>query len=425
MKAQKSIQIVIAGAGIGGLGAAIALRRAGHKVIVLEQAPEFAEIGAGVQVPPNASRELIRWGLEAEMEAIASHPDRINYRSWETGKPHGYTVIEDVRERFGAPYWQVYRPDYHTVLLNAAIRHGADVRAASEVKEYLISECAIVLANGQKIRADIIIGADGVKSIARKAMGINVEPHETGDTCFRVVIPKEKLLADPDLAELTLRPGFEQWLGPDHHIIGYNVSKENYFNLLMVIPDDKTMIGYKAPASATEVRKAYKGWNKTVEKLLSFLPEDVERWRLVDLLPINHWIHPSNNLILMGDAVHATLPYLAQGAAMAIEDAATLGNLFATITSVDDVPRILQMYSQIRMPRVHAIQRGSYTNRFFIHMSTGPMLEMRNNIFAVGDYIGSPNLMGNTLFTDWMYGYDAEAKTQKEMKVVGRYRANL
>ncbi|CZR68029.1 uncharacterized protein PAC_17928 [Phialocephala subalpina] len=268
MKAGKSIQVVFVGAGMGGLGTAISLRKAGHKVIVLEQAPEFSE---------------------------------------------------------------VFRPDYHKVLLQAA-QSGADVRKTSEVKTYLPEEGAVILVDGTKIRGDLIIAADGVKSIARKAIGVSAEPHETGDSCFRVVILAKKLRADPDLAGLSIRPGFEQWLGPDHHIIGYNVSEEKYFNLLMVIPDDRKVVGYKAPCSATEVKRAYTGWNNFVQKLLTFLPEDVERWRLIDLPPIRGWIHPSNGLLLLGDAIHATLPYLAQRAAMAIEDAAALATSYPIST---------------------------------------------------------------------------------------------
>ncbi|KAL3418180.1 salicylate hydroxylase (FAD binding domain-containing protein) [Phlyctema vagabunda] len=415
MKATKSFQIVVVGAGLGGLGAAIALRKAGHKVIVLEQAQEFIEIGAGVQVPPNAARELVRWGLEAQMEEIASQPDKINYRSWDTGKTYGHTDLWNVRERFGAPYWQVFRPDYHRVLMQAAARCGADIRKASEVKIYLPEEGVVVLVDGSKVSGDLIIAADGVKSIAREAIGVPIEPKETGDTCFRVVIPAEKLRADPELAELSTRPGFEQWLGPDHHVIGYNISKERYFNLLLVIPDDKKMVGYKAPSSATEVKNAFTGWNSTVEKLLAFLPEDVERWRLIDLPPISNWLHPSKKLLLLGDSGHATLPYLAQGAAMAIEDASALGTILSHLSSTDELPRLLESYCKTRMSRVHTIQRGSWTNRFWIHMGKGPMLEMRNEVFGFGDYNGSPNIMGNTLFTNWMYSYDAKKEAENQV----------
>ncbi len=162
----------------------------------------------------------MRWGLEAQMNAVCSQPDKINYRSWENGSTHGHTDLYNVRERFGAPYWQVFRPDYHKILLEAARRSGADVRKGCEVKKYIPEEGVVVLVDGSTIRGDLIIAADGVKSIARKAIGVDTEPNETGDTCFRVVVPAEKLLADPDLAKLSTRPGFEQWLGPDHHIIG-------------------------------------------------------------------------------------------------------------------------------------------------------------------------------------------------------------
>jgi salicylate hydroxylase len=151
-----------------------------------------------------------------------------------------------------------------------------------------------------------------------------------------------------------------------------------------------------------------------VQKLLILLPEEVERWRLIDLPVINDWIHPSGRMILIGDAVHATLPYLAQGAAMAIEDAAALGSTLSHLKSTDDLPCLLQFFFKLRADRAHAIQRGSYTNRFFIHMAEGPMQSMRNEVFAAGDYPGSPNLMGNTLFQRWLYAYDVTEDAQKK-----------
>lgn len=216
------------------------------------------------------------------------------------------------------------------------------------------------------------------------------------------------------------------------------MQKEKTFNLLMVIPDDRKMQGYKAPATATEVRKAYKGWSPTyvypslvvgdylapmlllfmeltnyygyrVQKLLALLPEEIEKWRLTDLPPIDNWVHPSGKMVLMGDAVHATLPYLAQGAAMAIEDAVFLGSALSHVTSRDDLPRLLQFFYRSRVDRSHAIQRGSFTNRFFIHMRDEESLAMRRDVFRAGDYPSSPNLLGSTVFQDWLYGYDAAA----------------
>lgn len=156
-------------------------------------------------------------------------------------------------------------------------------------------------------------------------------------------------------------------------------------------------------------------WEST-EKLLGFLPDDLERWRLVDLLPISDWVHPSNKLILIGDAVHATLPYLAQGAAMAVEDATTIGVALSHLESLPDLPKTLEFIRNVRLERTHTIQRGSFANRFFIHMAEGPMQDMRNQFFGVGDFPGTPNLMANTLFQEWMYGHDAEQHAEAEWR---------
>ncbi|KAH6642750.1 salicylate hydroxylase [Boeremia exigua] len=402
------LDIVVVGAGMAGLATAISLRKSGHKVTVLEQAAEFGEIGAGVQVPPNAARELIRWGLEDEMERIASKPGLLNYRNWKTGEARGISELSTHRARFGAPYWQVYRPDYHSILLKAALKAGATLRPGCTVTAYEPEQGTVVLESGERVVGDLVVACDGVKSIARAAMGQDVEPHETGDTCFRAVIPGEVLRRDPELASLVTTPGFEQWLGPDHHIIGYNMQKEATYNLLMVIPDDNTMVGYKAPASASEVRTAFAGWNPVCTKLLTLVPPDLERWRLIDLKPVSKWLHPSSRLLLIGDAVHATLPYLAQGAAMAIEDASALGFcLSSTRTrSRADIAPALRFFHDLRRGRAHAIQRGSWANRFFIHMRDGPQWEMREEVFRAGDYPGSPNLMADSLFQEWLYGYD-------------------
>lgn len=171
-------------------------------------------------MPPNAARELVRWGLGDQMEAVCSKPSRINYRSWLNGQPQGASDMSKHLEKYGAPYWQVYRPDYHGVLFDAAAKAGAVIRKGQTVIQYRPEAAEVILGSGEVIRGDLVIAADGVKSIARKAMGLNVEPHETGDTCFRAVIPREPLLKDPELAPLSLDPNFEQFLGPDHHIIG-------------------------------------------------------------------------------------------------------------------------------------------------------------------------------------------------------------
>lgn len=136
------------------------------------------------------------------------------------------------------------------------------------------------------------------------------------------------------------------------------------------------------------------------------LPEEVERWRLIDLPVVHDWFHPSGKLIIIGDAVHASLPYLAQGAAMAIEDAAALGVALSNLQTPEQLPARLKQFYELRAPRTHAIQRGSFTNRHFLHMSDPKGLAMRRVVFEAGDYPGSPSIFGDSLFQQWLYGYD-------------------
>lgn len=214
-----------------------------------------------MQVPPNAARELIRWGCESAMDAVCSQPLRINYRNWQTNEIEGTTDLKRHKKDYGAPYWQVYRPDYHQILFDTAIKAGATVRKGQIVVGYNPQDASVKLQSGEIVKGHLIVAADGIKSIARDALGIHISPHETGDTCFRAVITRDDLCKTPELASLSEKPSFEQFLGPDHHIIGYNIRKEDIYNLLMVIPDDHKMTGLKAPATANEVRHAFKDWS--------------------------------------------------------------------------------------------------------------------------------------------------------------------
>jgi salicylate hydroxylase len=144
------------------------------------------------------------------------------------------------------------------------------------------------------------------------------------------------------------------------------------------------------------------------------LPNEIDRWRLIDLPATTDWVHRSGKMVIIGDAAHATLPYLAQGAAMAIEDAAVLGFTLSQLRSLNELPDLLDFFYEARVERVHAIQRGSFTNRSFIHMKDDDQLDMRHIVFTAGDYPSSNNLLGNTLFQDWLYGYDALLDTSKK-----------
>lgn len=222
-RASHKLHIIIVGCGIGGLAAAHCLAQAGHRISMYEAASSIGEVGAGIQVSPNVSRLLIRWGIGRQLDAVGVKPEAIVLRRYSTGERVGYTRWAERMEEHGAPYYHIHRADFHKLLFDLAAPH-TDLHLSSTVIDVDPSVPSITLANGTVVKGDLLIGADGVKSLVQKAvLGKSNPAQPTGDAAYRALIPTELLLQDPELKEFVEVPEMTGWMGPKRHLMAYNI----------------------------------------------------------------------------------------------------------------------------------------------------------------------------------------------------------
>lgn len=222
-KASLQLHIIIVGCGLGGLAAAHCLAQAGHKITLLEAAPAIGEVGAGIQVSPNVSRLLQRWGLTEPLEKISVRPEAITFRRYSTGERVGYTRWGDKMELHGAPYYHIHRADFHKLLFDLAVPNMA-LRLNATVVSVDPEAPSATLASGEVVRGDLIIGADGVKSLVQTVvLGRENPAQPTGDAAYRAIIPTSIMLEHPDLKPFVDTPEMTGWMGPGRHLMAYNI----------------------------------------------------------------------------------------------------------------------------------------------------------------------------------------------------------
>jgi salicylate hydroxylase len=380
-KAPCKLDVVIVGCGPGGLAVGYRLGKAGHRVTILEAAEALGTIGAGLQAGTNVSRLLIRWGLREQLDAFAIQPESVSFRRY-TGERVGMDIYgPKIEKEYGVPYYQVHRADLHKMLCDIAlplVKLRLNSRVVSVSPDPLSPH--VVLQSGEVVHADVIIGADGVKSIVRTCLVEGSDsPTPTGDAAFRATISTEPFKDDPDLKPFFDHPEATVWMGPDKHIVAYNLGGNKLFNLAMIHPDPdpESTESWTAPGDVAEMRKLYEGWDPRVCKMLGMV-KSVLKSRLMLRQPLKTWVHPGGRIVLLGDACHPMLPYRGQGAAFAIEDAAVLGNLFTRITEKSQIPALLKAYESLRYKRATAAQLASLSMRSVLHQHDGPGQQTRD-----------------------------------------------
>ncbi|KAI0096249.1 FAD binding domain-containing protein [Nemania sp. FL0031] len=389
---ESKLNIIIVGAGLGGLGAAIAILLAGHNVTVLEAASEIGEIGAGIQVLPNATRILFSWGLKDILEPHATWPQKCNFWGWK-GNFLSEMDYEGYTRASRAPFWDFHRANLHRSLITRATQLGAKLMTNARVQNFTVNEnessTTVSLANGQTITADLVVGADGINSKMRDIfLGREDPPVPTGDLAYRLLLNTRDMMTDPDLRPFVDNPQVNYWVGPGVHAVNYVLRGGELFNMVLLVPDDipegsaNTIEG-----DAEEMRAHFTQWDPRLGKLASLCDSrSVLKWRLCirpGLEPT--WSHSSGAFTMLGDAVHATLPYLASGAGMALEDGGVLGLCLSRLTdkSPSSKKKALQVYEACRRERTErVVQRGSY-NQWIYHLQDGPEQEERDKKFKI------------------------------------------
>ncbi|WP_433831155.1 FAD-dependent monooxygenase [Actinoplanes sp. CA-015351] len=378
--------VAIIGAGLAGLTLAAALRAEGRPVTVWEQADAFGPVGAGIQLAPNATRLLNRLGLAEHLRKVAVRPEAIELRRWDDDSVIARTELgASCEQEYGAPYYTVHRADLHDGLLRlldpATVRAGARCTAVTGGDD----GATVTFADGSVHRAGLVAGADGIHSVVRATL-MTDEPRFSGQSILRAVVPAG------DVPFLLTEPKVVLWLGPHQHVVCYPVSGGRSVSFGATMPAGGWYPeSWSSPGSITDLAEAYRDWHPRVRRLIG-AAGSVSRWALHDRDPVPRW--SGRRVTLVGDAAHPMLPFLAQGANQAVEDAAVL----ARCLTAAPVPDALRSYERLRRERVDRVHEISRRNATVLHLADGAGQRRRD-----GELSREQRLREQA----WLYGYDA------------------
>ena len=377
-------RVLIVGGGIGGLTAALALSRAGHSVQLYEQAPAFGEIGAGIMLTPNATRVLRHFGLGAALDRSGMRPPASRYRRFDDAALMGDAPLADVMESaHGAPWLHIHRSDLLDALL-AAVRKqgGTDLYAGHRA-----TGCAqagagatVQFGNGASAAGDLLVACDGMRSTVRAQLAEFAEARFRGQVAWRALAPAG------GLPERVSDRASVVWIGEDRHIVQYVLRGGSLVNYVAIAAQQEwAEEGWNRPAGLEEVQREFAGWHEDVQSLLSATPPGaLYKWGLFDRDPLEQWVY--GRIALLGDAAHPMLPFMAQGSAMAIEDAAVLARC---LEAFDDLEVALSRYQAVRGERTARVILQSRAQTNLYQRLTGDKKRQR------------------AASTEWVYGFDA------------------
>ena len=388
-----TLKVAIAGGGIGGLSAALALSRSGQEVELFEKAAVFSEVGAGIQLGPNVTRILQDWGLLEAVGETAFAPVRLQVRSAITASVLGELRLgKAMALRYGAPYLTMHRADLHSVLLQAVQQTAAVLHTNSSIQSFQQTPETVSLQTSHGTQhADVLLGADGLWSNTRQHLLNDGSPRRTGHLAYRALIKQA------DLPQQLRSQNVTAWLGPNMHAVQYPVRGGEWLNVVVFIHGDipGDFQNWDHNANAADLKNALQGTCTALQDLLHAVP-NWRLWALFDRPPMQgaHQ-HAQGRVALLGDAAHPMRPYLAQGAGMAIEDAAELGLALKEATQ-QNAPTALQHYATNRWQRNARVQVRALRNGQIFH-ATGPVRWGRDVAMK---------LLGERLLDmPWLYGH--------------------
>jgi len=394
------VRVLIAGAGIGGLTAALAALRQGHEVEVYEQASELKEVGAGVQLSANGTRVLYALGVGEELKSLSCEATGKEIRLWNTGETWKLFDLGKVSiERYGFPYFTVYRPDLLDVLARAVRRLKADaIHLGRKCVGFTQTdgEVRLDLEDGTTATGDALIGADGVHSPIRQTLFGVDKPQFSGIIAWRGIIPMERLPARME------RSVGVNWVGPGGHVVHYPLRGGAVLNFVGALErTDWQIESWSARGTTEELAADYRGWHEDIQTLIRNIPVP-HKWALMARPPMPRWT--VGRVTLLGDACHSMVPFLAQGAVMAMEDGLILARV---LTELDgDVASRLARYEEARRERTRRAVEGSADNIARFHNR------------ALADPVGARQYVerewaGHNVASryEWLFRYDALTET--------------
>jgi salicylate hydroxylase len=337
---------------------------------------------------------------------------------------------------FGYPYYHIHRVDLQSMLLDRALELGAVIRPGSTIVDYHNENGreVLTLKDGTKAIADLVVGADGIRGILNSfVLGAPVRSIATGDSAYRALLTAEQM-SDPIFASLDLKNFASTWLGPERHVVGYYVRGGQYYNVVILVPDetDQEAESWKLPGNMEKLRSQFENWDPRLRKILEMVDHSFV-WKLRDRPALTRWLHPEGNLVLLGDAAHPMLPYIAQGASSAVEDAAALATCLDFVSRERSVRAVLKVYEEIRIPRTLGMRESARANKEYFHLPDGkfplfpmiykmlthqgPLQEARDaglrNEAMTGE---TPNQLGDSKKMAIMYGYDVAEEVKKHFQ---------
>lgn len=384
----RPLRVAVVGAGIGGLAAAIALRAKGFQVEVFDQVRELSEIGAGVSLGANGMRVLGTLGIARAAREASANLQRISFHDWRSGDiAYEHPMGEWYEDRFGGPFLGIHRADFHRLLLGAFDGSPVWGRRCVEVRENP-DDVELAFADGSAARADVVVGADGLRSVVRGHVTGSGEAVFSGMSCYRGLVPVDKVPGGSSF-------GLTFFLGPTRHLVAYPVRGGEFVNFVAYVPDSSWSVeSWSFKSSPSEAAAAFEGWTPTVTTMLSHADE-VGRWALYDREPLRRW--STDRVTLLGDAAHPMLPHAGQGSNQALEDAAALAHCLSVLPPAE----ALRRYEGLRKARTRQIQLGSRANAACFQLPDGPAVDERN-----ARLLSLPEMVG------WIHSYDVHAELQ-------------
>ncbi|KAI5960431.1 uncharacterized protein KGF55_004723 [Candida pseudojiufengensis] len=407
-KTKLPLTFVIVGAGLGGVTASICLRLAGHKVKLLEAAKELGEVGAGIQIPPPSTKILDAIGCLDEVSKASVHPKDILVHRYTGEIISQQNLIPHVQDKYQGQYLHIHRADYHSILVNRAHELGVEVYLDSKVIDIDFKKTTVTTENGVTHGGDIIVGYDGVRSTTRNLLtGRNDGAYDTGDLAYRALIDVEDMKKVPGLERFYQTPNITFHYGPNIHVVIYFLHSAKLCNVVVLCPDTLQDNHFREEATKEELIEMFKDWDQDLTKIFNLI-KNVGKWKLQDSRELDTWVHrEGGNVIILGDASHSTLPYLASGASQAVEDAAVLAGLFSKIESRDQIQDLLYLTENLRKWRSSQVVKGSKNCQNIYHLPDGPKQQKRDALLAGTPSLGYPNRFADPVFQDFLWGYNA------------------